>query len=361
MKTYCKGLVIDREVVMRAYEVWRSKPAGNDNWRRVYSEYGSVDALVDEITTEIRERRLRFRPIHRFEFIEPSNGKPRALGVQSVKQQVVDYVIITCVEPLLDARVGYWQVSGIPGKGNDFAERAIQKWVRDGSCRYHVKSDVRHCYQSTDTGMVMGIFRKYVASDDVLYCIESVLSTYSDGLQMGSSFSQRASQLVLSFGYHHVEGMHKVRRGRNVALVSHQIWQADDIELFSMSKRDLRVAMRSLERFMADELGLTLKPWKICEVSEPEPVDLVGDQTTPSKTRVRGKTFLRARRSYRSFERHPNLQNARRVVSYHGVISHVDSKSLVKRNHMDRTAARARRLISRESRTSHDSGKRFRR
>lgn len=140
MKSYCKGLVIDREHVARAYELWSKAQAGHKNAWRVPKEHGSASALIDEIAEEVAERRLTFRPIHRYEHREPTNGKVRTIGVESVKQQVVDYAVILAMQPLLDAKLGYWQVAGVPGKGQSACRRAMRKWVREGG--YHVKLDM---------------------------------------------------------------------------------------------------------------------------------------------------------------------------------------------------------------------------
>ena len=59
----------------------------------------------------------------------------------------------------------------------------------------------------------MCILRRYIRNQDVLYVCETLLATYGDGLEIGSYFSLRMAQLVLSFGFHAVEGMHKTRRG----------------------------------------------------------------------------------------------------------------------------------------------------
>lgn len=351
VKRYCKGLVVDEGVVRDAYEEWLSHGSGKRNSWRVPKDYGSPDALVSEIAREVRERSLSFVPIRRHEAIEPTNGKIRLIGVESVKQQVVDYVVVMCCEDMLRAKVGYWQVAGVPGKGCLFAANAVRRWVSDGSSRYFAKSDITKCYPSTNAGMVRDIVARYVASPDVLYCLDSVLSTYDGGgLEIGSYLSSRLMGLVLSFAYHHVESLSKTRRGRSVPLVTHQVWQMDDMVLFSRSKSDLARAMRSLERFMGEELGLSMKPWKVCRVGDDEPVDICGFRIRTSHVELRDGTFLRARRAFARFDRRLDVESARRVTSYYGLLSHSDARGLMRRLHMDRTAARARRLISEESR-----------
>ena len=125
MKTYCRGLAIDRAIVEEAYREWCEAPAGKKNAWRVVQEHGSAASLIDEVAREIAERRLVFEPIHRYDHIEPTNGKVRTIGVSSVKQQLVDYVVVHCCADFLKARVGHYQASSVKGKGATFAMRTI--------------------------------------------------------------------------------------------------------------------------------------------------------------------------------------------------------------------------------------------
>lgn len=132
MKTYCRGLAIDRAIVEEAYREWCEAPAGKKNAWRVVQEHGSAASLIDEVAREIAERRLVFEPIHRYDHIEPTNGKVRTIGVSSVKQQLVDYVVVHCCADFLKARVGHYQASSVKGKGATFTMRTIRKWVTGG-------------------------------------------------------------------------------------------------------------------------------------------------------------------------------------------------------------------------------------
>lgn len=282
--------------------------------------------------------------------MEPTNGKHRIIGIESVKQQVCDYVAVQALEPLLHARVGFYQVASVRGKGQLFAARTVRHWAHEGG--YWVHLDVRQCYPTISHQVVMAILEKYVRSPDVLYVARTLLATYGGGLDIGSYFSLRMAQLVLSFGYHHVEDLAKTRRGHRVPLVTHQCWYADDILLMGHSKRDLRMAARSLERYLRDELGLTLKRWKICRVGDQEPIDLAGFVTRPDRTTIRASIFLRARRAIRHYQRHPSLAGARRVCSYWGWICHSDSRTAIAHNHITETIRAARLMVSAAERSN---------
>lgn len=344
MKSYCKGLRVDEALISRAYESWLKAPAGKKNEWRVADEHGSHKALISEIASEVSSRSLTLRQIKRYRHREPTNGKLRIIGVESVKQQVCDYVAIEALEGLLRAKVGFWQVSSVKGKGQLMAASAVSRWSQEGG--YFVHIDVRKCYPSIKADVVMRILRRYVRSPDVLYVCETLLATYGDGLEIGSYFSLRMAQLVLSFGYHAVEGMHKTRRGSSRQLVSHQIWYADDIYLFGNDKRDLRSAARQLQKLLLNEFGLHVKPWKICQISEQEPVDVVGFTVRPSRVTLRATLFLRASRAFRKYRREPTLRRARRVTSYGGWFEHTDSLGVAMNNGFDKVLRKARRHVS---------------
>lgn len=352
MKSYCKGLRVDEALISRAYESWLKAPAGKKNEWRVGDEHGSPEALISEIASEVSSRSLTLRQIKRYRHREPTNGKLRIIGVESVKQQVCDYVAIEALKGLLHAKVGFWQVSSVKGKGQLMAASAVSRWSQEGG--YFVHIDVRKCYPSIKADVVMRILRRYVRSPDVLYVCETLLATYGEGLEMGSYFSLRMAQLVLSFGYHAVEGMHKTRRGSSRQLVSHQIWYADDIYLFGNDKRNLRSAARHLQKLLLKEFGLHVKPWKICQISEQEPVDVVGFTVRPNRVTLRPTLFLRASRAFRKYRREPTLRRARRVTSYGGWFEHTDSLGVVMDNGFDKVLRKARRHVSAAERSVHE-------
>ena len=346
MKTYLRGHVITRDDVWEALSAWSSGESGRKNSHRILEEYGSDGALVDEIYAEVRGRNLTFRPIRRYRRTEPVNGKVRVIGISSIKQQVCDYLVCTLLKPLFDAKIGFYQVACVKGKGQGLCRTALRKWVRDS--KYHVKLDIRQCYPSMSHDVVMRMYRRYVGSEDVLYVIESILGTYSRGLEIGSYFSMMTMQLVISFIYHHVEGLHKTRRGRRVRLFGHQIWHMDDALLTGDDKRDLRAVARAVERFAA-MLGLSIKPWKVARTSDVEPLDLGGWVVRRDRVTMREGTFLRGTRAFARFGKMPNEGNARRCVSYWGWFVNGDNETALARRGIPRTFARARRLISRHT------------
>lgn len=347
MKSYCKGLAVDADFVGRAYENWRSGESGRTNEWRVYKEYGSPDALIAEIVAEANAGTLRFESLSTRP--RQDGGKLRNIGIEGVKQQICGYTVDLAVDGLMRAKTGYWQVNR-PGMGQFRAAPTVQKWVNQ--CAYHVHLDVKSCYESVMCADVMRVLEKYVRSGVVLGIAKAIMDSYPDGhLMIGSYFSLRMALLILSFGYHHVEDLHKTRRGKRVALVEHQAWYVDDIWLFGSDKRNLKCAARDLAKYLKAEFGLKLKPWKVCKATDDEPTDIAGPVVRRKRITIRDKTFCKGRRALFRCRRKPtNLMLARRLIAYCGWFKHTDSQRFCDDNGLYPARRQAKKVIARHDR-----------
>lgn len=332
MRTYCRNRKVTRQDVVNAVSSWSRNESGRKNFWRIGKEYGSVDALVDEILSEIDGRSLSFRPIRRYETIEPPGNKVRIIGVESVKQQVVGYLAVNMLSEMIDRRVGRFQMSSIKGRGQLKAAKTIRRWVRSGNARYWVHLDIRKCYPSFDRGKIMDMLRRHAGSDDVLYVVESLLSTYGGGLNIGSYFSLKCCQLMLSFAYHFVESQHYVRRGRKRWKITNQLWYADDIYFLGTNKSQMRSLIADLSSYLRDMFGLELKPWKICKMGDDEPIDIAGFVVRKNSVTIRKTIFFRIMRAVRKFRRSLSTRLARSVTSYYGWICHTSSSKIRQRH-----------------------------
>lgn len=343
MKTYCKGLRITHELVLEAYEEWvRAQSGKKNNWRLI-KEYGTPELLSEEIVYEVEQRNLTFKPITYHNEYE-RNGKLRRIGQESVKQQIVDYVLICALKELYEDKIGFYQVSSIKGKGPIFGAKRIQKWVAEEDLLY-VHADIRKCYESFDKRLVYDTYAKYVRSKDLLYIIQTLLDTYEKGLGIGSAFSLKSCQFLLSFVYHELEYISRTRRSVRVRCVKHQIWYADDFYLFGTDSTRLKIAMRKAESELRKRYALEVKPWKISHTNS-EPVDFAGYVVTKNKVTIRDTTYLRIRRTYSRYEKKPSVTRARSVCSYWGNLKHTNSHRTVRVHGYDKIFRDAKHRIS---------------
>ena len=343
MKTYCKNLEPSIDLINVAYTKWAKGESGKKNEWRVYKEYESPENLKEEILKEWVNRTLKCREIKYYPRKDPSNGKLRIIAVESVKQQIIDYLFIECVSPLLEAKRGFYQIASVKKKGQVFGRRRIAPWVN--KCHYAIKSDVSKCYESVDHELVMILLGKYVKNYTVLYLAEYILSTYRCGLNIGSYFSLCIMTFILSFAYHFLEDLHKERRGERINLILHQVWHMDDVILFGNNKKSLKKAMEILQKYCLIELGLSLKKCKVLNLLK-ESVTLCGYTFSKWKVTVSNGTFLRAKRAFNRFLRKRSIKLARRVCSYYGWFKHANCRVFMEIHGVWKALCLARKLIS---------------
>lgn len=345
MKTYCKGLRVDRELVYEAFLEWRESESGHKNLWRLLEEYGDISTLAGELVYEIETRTLSFKPIVYHDEIE-RNGKVRHIGQESVKQQIADYIALVAMKDFIHAKVGFYQVASVKGKGPLFAAKTVQKWIKQDGLMCYAHGDIRKCYESIQTKTIFDIVLKYIKSKDIIYLIGMILSTYDKGLGIGSAFSLKLSQVVLSFAYHHVEQWgFSFRRGKRIRTIVHQIWYADDFYLFSKYPTYLKHMMRKLSRFLERNYMLDAKAWKVCWTNS-EPVDIAGYIVRKDRITIRSRIYLRIRRAYMKFNKQPTVKKAKTVCSYWGYLYHTASRKTIERNNYYMTFCKARRMVS---------------
>ena len=154
-KTYLRKHRMSLTDVLMGHHSWISKESGKKNAHRIRKEHGCLMPFLMKLQYDIKNRCLSFDPIHRYNRVEPTNGKIRLIGVEPAKQQICDHTVTNLLQPLYDAKIGFYQVASVKGKGQRFCKTTLRKWVREGG--YHVKLDVRQCYPSTKHDMVMDL------------------------------------------------------------------------------------------------------------------------------------------------------------------------------------------------------------
>lgn len=356
LRTYCKGVrIASDEHLGYAYDEF----AHGNRRRKEFADFFAVPKadMVAWARGMVERRRLDLPPITYFTRIEPTNGKERLIGRASAKQQFLDYVCVTALQELFEAKVGYHQCASVRGKGQKHARRYIQRWVRDPESRYYVKLDVKKYYPSIDRDVLFAMLERDVRNPDLVWLIESLIETHRVGLNIGSYLSQYLANYYLSGAYAYAYSLSRVRKGRRgrpstrEALVDHVLTYMDDWLVMGHDKANLKSAVRKIARYLRDVLHVTVKPWKVCRVDR-EPVDMCGFVFRRDRTTIRAGIFRRARRAILRANRTRCLTPhiAARIVSYWGYFKVTACRSFRDRHGLGALVATCRRVISASAR-----------
>lgn len=359
MKTYCKNIDITNPLTI---EPWVSiclsdaKKLKKKSFKDLLAQYGDAHGIAVEITERIKNRDLKLEPVRRFLRNDPNNGKLRELGIESAMQQCMDYVARYALKPLFDAKIQVHQYACLPDKGQVKGKNTLEKWERldKTGTKYFDKSDVRHCYESIDHS----ILRKYLERDihknpTLIWFIMALIATHGSGLLIGSYISPWLCNYLLSYAIRYMQqDCYKIRRGKRKRLISHIATYMDDIIVYAPDKRDLKLAMGMFEKFLWENLRLTLKPKHCIKITAKEPPDMMGYVVGVNYTTIRGSTFIRARRTLlRAWRKLTEtgrmaLRAAYRIIAYYGFFKHTNSFKVAKTLHVKELRAKAIKTIS---------------
>lgn len=357
---------------------------------REYTE-GLIATSAESIRYEIEHQCLHVKPIQYEKRLDPSSGKIRDIGKESVKQLILDEIAKEGLEELWKRKLGYHQYASIKGKGQLAGKETIEYWIRRkyAKTRCGWKGDARHCYQSVDTRRLKRMLIHDVKNVVLLYLVFFLLALYKMGLNIGSGLSQFLCNYYLARAYNFVLSLHKERKHRDGTVESRKlvyfaIFYMDDIQLFGSREADVKSAARQLIKFLDKEYSITIKPDQILfridyriktdkqyttyrdkekATRRGMPVDMMGYKIYRDHTEMRRKIFLRARRAYaaawRCICKHVPVpaKTAHTCVSYYGWFKHIDSKHAQQKYNIKQIFGICRKVISDESKIHREAAR----
>ena len=370
MKRLCKDVdITDRCLVSRAvYACLDKKYKRNDvvrymshvsglkenQIRCIYFRYGKrgihpiVELIITELQLEIVNGSVSFPKIWYREKIDGSSGKNRRIGIQNIKQQLYDYIAVEGLKPVLK-RIGEFQYASIKGRGTTKGKEIISRWVKNKNMRYFVKLDVRKCFESIDHNLLMEFLEKHIKNEKLIWLIKMLISSFERGLSIGSYLSQYLCNLYMSILYHHImEELYKTRRGKRVDLVRHCLIYMDDILMIGSQRRDMEKAVKQVIK-KAEYMGLVIKPNYQVKPIDGNCIDMMGFKIYRTHTEIRGRIFLRVRRSFRRARKRMTLRIAKKCISYYGFLKHTNSKRIIRKWKARKIIKKCKEVIRNES------------
>lgn len=178
--------------------------------------------------------------------------KERTITAAPFPDRVVHHALTDPLEPILDASLVPETFACRRGKGTHAALDHAQGLLREHT--WFLKLDVAKCFESIEHQVVLDTLRGLALEPEVLTLCERILAGPEErlarGLPIGSLTSQWFANLVLG------------RVDRVALAVPGVLGYArymDDFVLFAAGKAELKRAGAAVERFLNDELRLTLK------------------------------------------------------------------------------------------------------
>lgn len=250
----------------------------------------------------------------KYRHIEPPGQKPRDLGIPTITDHIVGWMIIETIRPIIIRGMYKHSYGSIPGRGIDAARKSVERWAQhDKKAKYFVKLDIHHFYANIDHRILMERFRHVIKDEAVLQVISKAVGMTESGVPIGAYPSQWFGNMYLTGLDHYVtQQLYKTRRSKRTNYVRHYLRYMDDMLLMGSSKSDLEKAVRAISKYCRDMLALEIKPcWEIKKLDE-YPIDIIGYRFYRDHTEMRGNIFLHTARLARKIRK--NLESRQKVL-----------------------------------------------
>lgn len=197
------------------------------------------------------------------------NGKWRELYIPSFDDHVVMHMVMQVVMPAFTRGMHPHCCGSVDGRGTKHIINNVKKWFqKDHDIRYFVKLDIRHYFDNIDPDILMHQLKRVIKDKYVLCIFEKLIHACPVACPLGFYTSPYFANLLLQdMDWFIEQKLYKIRRGKRIKFVNHQLRYMDDILLTGSSKTDLEKAVRAVMDFVSANYGLKIKDsWEIKKI-----------------------------------------------------------------------------------------------
>jgi len=279
---------------MKTYKNFYEKIYSLDNlilaWRKARRGKTKKDYVI-EFESNLRENLLKlqeelknqtYMPIPLVTFIL-RDPKTRRISKSAFLDRIVHYALVRVIEPIFDKEFIYDSCANRKGKGNLFAikrfEQFVRKVSRNGKINgwfnnnqikgYCLKADIKHYFQEVNHNILLTIIKRKIKDEKVIWLINQILVNgfIEKGMPLGNLTSQFFANVYLNeldyFVKHELKAKYYIR-------------YVDDFVILNSSREHLKIWKQEIDKFLRDKLKIEIHPEKSKIISLSRGIDFVG-------------------------------------------------------------------------------------
>lgn len=253
-----------------------------------------------------------------------NDPKPRDIHKASVRDRLLHHAVYRVLYPLFDRLFIADSFSCRKGRGNHkalarFRELAYRFSKNHTRTLWVLKCDIRKFFASIDQNRLTRILEMRIPDKNVLWLLSRITESFHFGSHgKGLPLGNLTSQLLVNVYMNEFDqfAKHKLK-------AKAYIRYADDFVFMSQDRAELKGILPQIERFLWDEIRLTLHPNKVSIRTFASGVDFLGWVNFPNHRVLRTATKKRMFRTTKASQGKKET-----VQSYLGLLSHGNARKL---------------------------------
>lgn len=283
--------IIRRDNLYEAYKrVKKNKGSSGIDGMTVDELLQFLKCNREQLQKELLEESYTPKPVRRVEIYKPDGGK-RMLGIPTVVDRVIQQAIAQVLKPIYEEKFSETSYGFRPHRNQHQAIKKCQEHI-DNGYKWVVDIDISKYFDTVNHDKLMSILARDVSDKRVLrlirkylqsgVMINGVVADTDLGCPQGGPASPLLSNIYLNELDKELE-----RRGLKFCRF------ADDSNIYVKSRRSAERVMKSITKFLEEELNLKINPTK-SKVDRPWKLKYLGFSFYHGKDGIKVRVHLKS-------------------------------------------------------------------
>lgn len=241
-------------------------------------------------------------------------------------EQIIHHAIVQVISPHIERSSYIYSCGSMPGRGATHGKKYLEKFIKKHpkDCKYVLKLDIHHYFQSIDHDILMDMIRKKYHDERFCDLMYRIIDNYHDERGRGLPIGFYTSQWIANWYLQDVDFYIKHDLGA-VCYVRYM----DDLVILGRNKKVLHDMRRKIELYLLKHKNLYINnKWQVFRLKE-RPLDFMGFRFHRTHTTLRRTIMLRATRKARRMS-HVTWYNSCQMISYLGWFKHCNVYGIYK-------------------------------
>jgi len=306
--------LLDRRALARAFEkVRRAKGAPGVDGQTITDFASGLAEELTRLVTELRTKTYQPQPVRRVSIPKPDGGE-RHLGIPSVRDRVVQQVLLDILQPIFDPGFHPSSYGYRPGRSCQQAVAKATMFIRRYGLSHVVDMDLSKCFDLLDHRLILSSIRRRVTDGSILALVEMFLTSGVmiagnwEATESGSPQGGVVSPLIANV-YLDAFDQEMKRRGHRI------VRYADDILILCRSEAGARHAQQVATNILEGDLKLTVNRDKTHRVHATQGVKFLGVEIGLVHTRIQAKKVVAFKAKVKAITRRTSPVNLEQVIA----------------------------------------------